>query len=252
MEEKMVDIKGQTLYFKKIGNGKYPLLMLHGFGGSSDGFKAVYPALSKQFTIVSVDLLGFGRSSKPMNFYYSFQTHANLYYKLMKKLGYTKFAVLGHSMGGEIALNLSYLYPGAVSHLVLIDAPGVESLTAGMPGKKPIFNDSLSNVSEVMAYNERLVKNNRNDHRHYKEIYKQRPRRLRIAAKEMTLPTLIVWGRKDRAVPVASGEQYHRLLKNSEFHIIEKGYHAPFRQYPEEFMGIVNTFFRKYPTNQLQ
>ena len=83
-EEKMVEIDGQTIYFKKIGNEKPPLLMIHGFGGSSDGFQKIYSDLAKDHTIISVDALGFGRSSKPMDFYYSFPTHANLYYKLMK------------------------------------------------------------------------------------------------------------------------------------------------------------------------
>ena len=44
-------------------------------------------------------------------------THANLYYKLMKKLGYDSFSILGHPMGGEISLNLTYLYPEAVTTL---------------------------------------------------------------------------------------------------------------------------------------
>ncbi len=48
-------------------------------------FKKIYSDLAKDHTIISVDALGFGRSSKPMDFYYSFPTHANLYYKLMKK-----------------------------------------------------------------------------------------------------------------------------------------------------------------------
>lgn len=83
-KESMAQIDGQTIYFKKIGEGKPPLLMLHGFGGSSDGFSDIYPELARDHTIIAVDILGFGRSSKPIDFEYSFPAQVNLYYKLMK------------------------------------------------------------------------------------------------------------------------------------------------------------------------
>lgn len=246
IEEKMMDIDGQTIYFKKIGSDKPPLLMLHGYGGSSDGFQKIYPALSERFTIISVDILGFGRSSKPVDFHYAFPTQANLYYKLMTKMGYTKFAVLGHSMGGEIGMNVSYLYPDAVTHLILTDAPGAESLTEGKPSKKPNLDTSLKNVSDAKDYNNAEIKNDRKDKLHYVQLNMQRPRRLQIAAKELRLPILIIWGRKDSSVPWQDGEKYDRLLPNSELRIIEEGYHAPFRQQPKEFMKYINEFFDKY------
>ena len=100
--------------------------MLHGFGGSSDGFSDIYPELARDH-IIAVDILGFGRSSKPIDFEYSFPAQVNLYYKLMKSSDTHQFAVLGHSMGGEMSLNLAYLYPDAVTHLILADSTGIES-----------------------------------------------------------------------------------------------------------------------------
>ena len=88
-KESMAQIDGQTIYFKKLVR-KPPLLMLHGFGGSSDGFSDIYPELARDHTIIAVDILGFGRSSKPVDFEYSFPAQVNLYYKLMKKLGYDR------------------------------------------------------------------------------------------------------------------------------------------------------------------
>ncbi|KMT49202.1 alpha/beta hydrolase [Bacillus cytotoxicus] len=249
--EKMVEIDGQTIYFKQIGDKKPPLLMIHGFGGSSDGFQKIYSNLAKDHTIIAVDALGFGKSSKPMDFYYSFPTHANLYYKLMKKLGYDKFAILGHSMGGEISLNLTYLYPEAVTHLILADATGATSLTNKNGSPKPKLSADLSNVSSISDYDENKVKFKRNDEKHYNKM-KLWPRRLNINAAEITTPTLIIWGRNDNRVSWKEGEIYHQFLKNSTFHIIEKGYHAPFRQEPEEFVGYVNKFFEKNPISPIK
>ncbi|WP_242145520.1 MULTISPECIES: alpha/beta fold hydrolase [unclassified Bacillus cereus group] len=249
--EKMVEIDGQTIYFKQIGDKKPPLLMIHGFGGSSDGFQKIYSDLAKDHTIIAVDALGFGKSSKPMDFYYSFPTHANLYYKLMKKLGYDKFAILGHSMGGEISLNLTYLYPEAVTHLILADATGAAALTNKNGSPKPKLSADLSNVSSITDYDENKVKFKRNDEAHYNKM-KLWPRRLNINAAEITTPALIIWGRNDNSVSWKEGETYHQFLKNSTFHIIEKGYHAPFRQEPEEFVGYVKEFFEKNPISPIK
>ncbi|MDM5155923.1 alpha/beta hydrolase [Bacillus sp. DX1.1] len=245
-KEKMVEIDGQTIYFKQIGENKPPLLMLHGFGGSSNGFGDIYPKLAKDHTIIAVDILGFGHSSKPMDFQYSFPNQANLYYKLMKKLGYDKFVILGHSMGGEISLNLTYLYPNAITHLILSDATGIESLQQGEGSIKPNLSTDLHTVSAITDYHENKVKYKREDTEHYTELSKMRQRRLIIDANEIHVPTLIIWGRHDKSVSWKNGETYHQLLKNSTFHIIEQGYHAPFRQEPKEFMEYVQTFFEKH------
>ncbi|EIT86721.1 alpha/beta hydrolase fold protein [Fictibacillus macauensis ZFHKF-1] len=243
-EDQMMEIDGQSIYFKKIGQKKPPLLMIHGYGGSSDGFQKIYPGLSQSFTIIAVDVLGFGRSSKPLNFYYSFPNQANLYYKLMRKLGYKQFTLLGHSMGGEIALNATYLYPHAIKKLILTDATGAESLTKGASSPKPQLDSSLASVGRPTPYKEEAVKNNRKDEAHLKELHQQWPRRLRIAAAEMKTPTLIIWGRKDKSVPYQDGETFHELLPNSTLRIIENGEHAPFRQEPEEYLDQVQQFLK--------
>ncbi|WP_438825156.1 alpha/beta fold hydrolase [Bacillus sp. JJ1127] len=247
-DEKMVEIDGQTIYFKQIGKKKPPLLMLHGFDGSSNGFRDIYSELAKDHTIIAVDILGFGRSSKPMDFQYTFPNQANLYYKLMKKLGYDTFSVLGHSMGGEISLNLTYLYPDAVTHLILTDATGIRSLTNKKGSPKPQLSSDLHTISSIANYDESKVKFKRDDTEHYTKMKNTLwANRLRINANEIQAPTLIIWGRHDDSVPVTEGESYHQFLKNSTFHVIEKGYHAPFRQEPEEFMGYVKEFFEKNP-----
>ncbi|KFM99291.1 alpha/beta hydrolase [Bacillus clarus] len=246
-KEKMAQIDGQTIYFKQIGEGKPPLLMLHGFGGSSDGFSDIYPELAKDHTIIAVDILGFGRSSKPTDFQYSFPTQVNLYYKLMKKLGYDQFAVLGHSMGGEMSLNLTHLYPEAVTHLILADSTGIESFQQKEGFQAPELSTDLQTVTAITDYDKNEVKNSRDDKKHYDELTKMRERRIVMDANAIKVPTLIIWGRNDKSVSWKNGELYHQLFKNSTFHIIEKGYHAPFRQEPAEFIEYVQAFFEKNP-----
>ena len=146
---------------------------------------------------------------------------------------------------GEISLNLTYLYPEAVTHLILTDATGGPHTLVNKQGSpKPQLSTDLNNVSAVADYDESKVKFKRNDEEHYNKM-KLWPRRLQINANEMKQPTLIIWGRNDSSVSWKEGETYHQFLKNSTFHIIEKGYHAPFRQEPQEFVGYVKDFFEK-------
>ncbi len=67
-----------------------------------------------------------------------------------------------------------------------------------------------------------------------------------MEADKIKVPTLIIWGRHDKSVSWKNGELYHGLFANSTFHIIEKGYHAPFRQEPIEFMEYVQAFFTSF------
>ncbi|MGN4866115.1 alpha/beta fold hydrolase [Bacillus cereus group sp. MYBK132-2] len=246
-KEKMVEIDGQSIYFKQIGKEKPPLLMFHGFGNSSDGFNDIYSDLAQNHTIISVDILGFGRSSKPIDYSYTFPNQANMYYKLMKKLGYDTFAIMGHSLGGELALNLTYLYPSAITNLILVDAPGVESLQKESISSKPRLMDELNTVSDIKDYKENDVKYKRNNTEHYIELRKMIENKLYMDPREIQVPTLIIWGRKDKSVSWKDGSKYQQLIANSTLRIIEKGYHAPFRQEPKEFIRYVNEFFKKHP-----
>ena len=147
-------------------------------------------------------------------------------------------------MGGEISLNLTYLYPEAVTHLILTDATGgAHTLVNKQGSPKPQLSTDLHTVSAIADYDESKVKFKRNDEEHYNKM-KLWPRRLQIHANEIQQPTLIIWGRNDSSVSWKEGETYHQFLKNSTFHIIEKGYHAPFRQEPQEFVGYVKEFFK--------
>ncbi len=247
IQEKMMNVDGKTIYYKQIGTGKKPaLLMVHGYGGSSDGFSAVYPELAKRFTIISVDMIGFGRSSKPTDFRYSYPNHANAYYKLLTRLGYDKFSIMGHSYGGEVCLNMAYFYPDHVTNLVMIDATGVGSLVnKNIP--KPALDNTLDNTSEPMDFEKEAVLNQTTSKEELEKLMLVKSRRIELNYNELKLPTLIIWGRNDTSVSWKEGEKYSKLLVGSEFHIIEEGEHAPFRKHAQEFIQYVNDFFDKNP-----
>ena len=107
------------------------VLLLHGknFGGYY--WKQIATDLSaKGYRVIIPDQIGFGKSTKPEHYQYSFAQLALNTHKLMQHLNVDKFIVVGHSMGGMLATHYSYLYPNEVSQLILISPLGLEDYLA--------------------------------------------------------------------------------------------------------------------------
>lgn len=119
-------MNGVQLNVERSGVGP-PVLCLHGFTGSLRTWDALAEALSDRFTVLTVDLLGHGRSDAPPDAqrYSAEQTAADLV-ALLHQLGYERASFVGYSMGGRVALQAAVAYPHAVSALVLESAsPGI-------------------------------------------------------------------------------------------------------------------------------
>jgi pimeloyl-ACP methyl ester carboxylesterase len=114
-------------------NGK-TVLLLHGKNFNGAYWRETADALVKNgYRVIIPDQIGFGKSSKPASFQYSFQQLATNTKKLLDGLGITKIAVLGHSMGGMLAIRFTLMYPGTVSKLVLEDPIGLEDYKIKVP-----------------------------------------------------------------------------------------------------------------------
>lgn len=119
---------GLTLHADRFGEGP-PLLLLHGFTGSSAAWDSLRPELEPRFTVIAVDLPGHGRSSAPAD-HSRFALHhlAQDLVRLMDTVGVHRAGVLGYSMGGRAALQLALSFPERVAALLLESAtPGIES-----------------------------------------------------------------------------------------------------------------------------
>ena len=101
-------IKGIDLYYEHYVHptSTETLVLLHGFLSSTFSFRHLIPLLKEDFNVISVDLPPFGKSGKISGFKYSYQNLATTVVELMESLGIGQFNVVGHSMGGQIALNM--------------------------------------------------------------------------------------------------------------------------------------------------
>ncbi len=123
-DTKFVDIHGVRQAVIDEGAGDEVLLLIHGMAGSADTWRAVLPQLAKKYRVVAPDLLGHGRSAKPRTDY-SLGAFAVGLRDLLDELGVESATVVGHSLGGGVAMQFLYQHPDYCRRLVLIGSGGL-------------------------------------------------------------------------------------------------------------------------------
>ncbi len=116
-------IHGYRRAFRIAGDGP-ALLLIHGIGDNSSTWREIIPHLARKYTVIAPDLLGHGRSDKPRSDY-SVAGYANGVRDLLSVLGIDRVTVVGHSLGGGVAMQFAYQFPQLIDRLVLVSAGGV-------------------------------------------------------------------------------------------------------------------------------
>jgi pimeloyl-ACP methyl ester carboxylesterase len=115
------EVAGIRMAYRRAGTGPV-LVLLHGFRGSGRFWQAYVPRLARTFTVIAPDLKGFGESAKPHTGYSAFE-HASAVKGVLDSLGIDRAHVVGHSLGGVIALKMAALFPDLTERLVLMSTP---------------------------------------------------------------------------------------------------------------------------------
>ena len=246
------------------------VVMLHGFGATRFTWRDVAPDLARTHQVHLLDLLGCGESPKPGNGDYSPAGQAQLVDAYVARLGLPDVTLIGHSFGGAVALltALRLLPLQRIRRLVLLDAPLY-------PQPLPFFIHALQSPIGPLAtrllptrYQVRHVL--RRTYHHtvsidpavvatYAASLEQPGARHALVAtartlvlddaaaaveqvRRLTVPTLLVWGRHDRIVPISTGERLSRELPDARFVVIETSGHAPQEERPAETIEILRAF----------
>ena len=122
-ELRSTTVFSQTIRYYDVGSGP-PLLLIHGIGGDADEWAFCFGALGKTHRVIALDLLGFGRSDKPL-IEYHIAGFVEVIERFLQKLKITSAAILGESLGGWIAAAFALKFPHIVDRLILVDAAGV-------------------------------------------------------------------------------------------------------------------------------
>lgn len=121
---KFLELHGDSVAYRDEGDGE-ALLLIHGMAASSESWRSVLPQLSKKYRVIAPDLLGHGQSAKPRFSDYSLGAFAVWLRDLLDELGVSQATVVGHSLGGGVAMQFVYQHPDYVKRLVLISSGGL-------------------------------------------------------------------------------------------------------------------------------
>jgi proline iminopeptidase len=270
-------IRDVSLFVEVVGRG-YPLLLMHGGPGADHWTMLPFRRLADRFTLVFYDHRCNGRSEGAS---VSSMTWENLTADadaLRQKLGFNKWAVLGHSFGGQVALEYALRYPDSLSHLVLLDTGGdsrwSQQNAADLLAKRGLspekvelvrrwFNGEfapkemfriLMRIGEAYYHHPSLRLLAR-DVIHGAWRTKLRPEALIFAGRhlargwtvmdrlgEITVPTLVMAGRDDFVFPPEHQLELAAGIPNARLRIIERAGHDPHSEQPAEVMEAVSDF----------
>ena len=278
-ETRAVRLHGNRLVYRIGGgaaSGERPaLVLIHGIAGSSRTWDAVLPELARHYTVVAPDLLGHGDSDKPRHDY-SLGAYANQVRDLMIAIGIDRATIVGHSLGGGIAMQLAYQHPPRCERLVLVASGGLGPEISwifralAVPGSEyllpvifPAFVRPAGNVivDVIHRLGIHAPRNIEEGWRSYAALTEPAKRdafirtlrsvidpsgqtvsahdRLYLAS---ALPTLIVWGRRDRIIPVEHATAAHETMDNSQLLIVERAGHFVHAEEPARFIEAIAGF----------
>ena len=123
MDHEEIVLHGHRVSYRQAGWGPV-VVLIHGITGSSVTWEEVIEPLAERYTVVAPDLIGHGESAKPRGDY-SLGAYASGIRDLLAALGHSRATVVGHSLGGGIAMQMSYQFPERVDRLVLVSSGGL-------------------------------------------------------------------------------------------------------------------------------
>jgi 2-hydroxy-6-oxonona-2,4-dienedioate hydrolase len=255
--EKIASVLGQNIRYYEAGQGPV-VILLHGLGAVKEVWMPSFGALAPKFHVYAIDQIGFGHSDKPL-LEYKIATFVDFLHEFMKSQNIGKATLVGNSLGGWIALDFAAQYPRMIDRLVLVDS-------AGMPWTQQAPRIDLNPASlaatrallESLFYDKKMVTDDFvvqvfTDHMHNNDGYTiQRtlagfstPQFEDAKLASIHAPTLVLWGRQDELIPIASGEKLHDGIAGAKLVVFERCGHVPEIEKPAEFSQSLLEFLGK-------
>jgi pimeloyl-ACP methyl ester carboxylesterase len=253
--EELIPVGGTDVHTWVGGQGD-PLVVLHG-AGANRGWTRWIRQVAERFTVWAPTHPGFGRSGDA-DWMEGVDDLARFHLWFIEAAGLGRPHVLGHSIGGWTAAEMAAMSPGSIDRLVLVSSTGLKPETGEILDVFYYSDDQLLRMivhdpttipewAELFgrpptpADREMAARNREMTARLTWKPYMHNPR-LEHFLPRVTNPTLIVWGREDRIVPVGCGEQYRRLLPHATLSVFERCGHLPPIEEPDAFARLVTDF----------
>lgn len=253
---------GTTIHYRDEGNINGPLIVLiHGNNSDLHDWSHWVDRLKGKYRIFRFDQIGHGLTGKSLDGQYSMKDFAESFELFRSKLGINDFTLVGHSMGGSVAIEYALKYPQNLNALVLMDAttgppvPKEAKIIGFKIASTPILRQALIQYSPRLLVRKSLKQSVENDAFIKEEMVDRYWELLRfpsnrhamvarfsIKAKDFTpdqiaqlkLPVLILWGENDQITPLSIGKWYKENIKQSHFILYPKTGHLPMIEQVEQ------------------
>jgi pimeloyl-ACP methyl ester carboxylesterase len=281
---KELRLHGHRITYRTAGSGPV-LLLIHGIAGSSATWDDVLPWLAERYCVIAPDLLGHGHSSKPRGDY-SLGAYASGIRDLLGVLGLERATVVGHSLGGGVAMQFAYQFPERCERLVLVSSGGLGRevhavlRAAALPGAEWVLPvlcaggvcDAVDGIARLLGrvglrpgsdleelwrgFSSLADADSRQAFVHtLRTIVDAGGQRVSAADRlylAAEVPTMIVWGERDPMIPVAHARAAHRSIAGSRLEIFTDAGHFPHRDDPRRFVDVLLDFLRSTEPARLE
>jgi pimeloyl-ACP methyl ester carboxylesterase len=274
VEHEEITLHGHSVSYRRAGWGPV-VVLIHGITGSSGTWEEVIEPLAEKYTVVAPDLLGHGASAKPKGDY-SLGAYASGIRDLLGALGHDRGTIVGHSLGGGVAMQMAYQFPERCERLVLVSSGGLGRevnlmlRAATLPGSElvlPLLAHSrvLSASTAVGGFFSKLGMRAGPD---LQEMWRGfsslndvgaraafihtlrgivDPGGQRVNATDrlylaQRVPTMLLWGERDPIIPISHGRAAAELIPGSRFESFDRAGHFPHRTDPRAFVKCLDDF----------
>jgi pimeloyl-ACP methyl ester carboxylesterase len=270
LEARFLTVNGHRLRYVRCAGAadRSVVVLVHGFGSSLYTWKDVLASLSPSHDVIALDLPGFGASDRPADL--SFEDLPAAVLGLMDRLGVGRAALVGHSMGGAVVAVLAADRPERVSGLILVDAAGFNLDRRAQPGMVRLVASPMAPFLARLPVKRLLVEHSLrevlHDGRHLTDErlseYLAAARRPGTAAAMRSLilslggrstavkdrlpliqaPTLVIWGREDRWIPLAHADLFVEAIPGARKVVLDSCGHMPQAEEPEVVGRLLQEF----------
>lgn len=272
---------GATAHYRDQGNAAGPALVLvHGSNASLHTWEPWVKLLGDQFRVISVDVQGHGLTIPAAGEDFTTESMAKFVDEFTTAIGVQRFAIAGNSMGGDVAGRVTMQFPSRVTHLILVDSggvispnmppppvffylvrtPGLRDLLRLIPGrpvaestlKASFAHQELVTPEMIDRYWElnRSIENRaatRIRFSHGVEWYQGEDKFFRENMPKIAVPTLVLWGRQDKLIPVDAADIFKNAIPGAQMIIYDDGGHILQEDKAEQSAADVRAFLSAAP-----
>lgn len=227
------------------------VVVLHGWGGRIESMTPVIQCLAPAFHVVALDLPGFGESDIPSGAWGT-PDYAEYVRDVLREIGVERSHFVGHSFGAKISLYLAATHEGVAQRLVAVGSAGLRTAPSLQASAKRLLSKGAKFVGTLGGPG-RVLRNavyDRVASKDYQEAGALRPVLVKLVNEDLSallprvrIPTLLIWGTLDDAVPIAHARRMEKLIPDAGLVVFEGAGHFAYLDDPQRFCRIIRHFF---------